>query len=63
MCLSHEIMNHALEQIGWWAWDALDLADIGYVEETREQITHQLADALTQAANEAAISWSVGWRG
>ena len=62
MALANEIEDLHLKQIAWWASDALDLADVGHIELSREQILSPTAVALDRAATEAAITWSAGVR-
>lgn len=57
MALSEEIEDPHLEGIALWAYDALDLAEAGYIQESREQIVGQMADALGQAVADAATTW------
>jgi hypothetical protein len=59
MALADEIEDPRVKEIGWWAWDALDLADAGHIQDTREQIIEQMSAALHDAATEADVTWSV----
>jgi hypothetical protein len=59
MALADEIEDPRVKEIGWWAWDALDLADAGHIQETREHIIEQMSAALHQAAAEADVTWSI----
>jgi len=43
MALGDEIADSNLREISRWAWDALDLADSGYVEESRDEIVRQMS--------------------
>jgi hypothetical protein len=58
MALAEEIEDPHPREIAWWADDALDLAEAGHIQESREQIVGQMADALDRAAANAATSWS-----
>src|SRR5262249_27851149 len=35
MALAEEIEDPHLREIAWWAWDALDLAEAGHIQESR----------------------------
>jgi hypothetical protein len=59
MTAANEIEDPALMKIGWWAWDALDLAEAGQIQESREQVIGQMSAALHQAAGDADLTWSV----
>jgi len=59
MALADQIEDSGLKQTFWWARDALDLADAGYIAESRAQVVAEMARALEQAAEEAGIDWSV----
>jgi hypothetical protein len=58
MALSEEIEDEQLKSMAWWAWDALDLADAGHIQESREQITKQMAATLEEAAHLGDAGWS-----
>jgi len=58
MAISDEIEDSNLKSMAWWAWDALDLADAGHIQESREQITSQMVAALDEAAKSADAGWS-----
>lgn len=58
MALAEEIDDPQLRESAWWAWDALDLAEAGHIQESRERIAGQMAHALDQAAANAATTWS-----
>jgi hypothetical protein len=60
MAFAEKIEDPHLREIAWWAWDALDLADAGHIQESRQQIVGQIADALDRAAANAATRWSFG---
>lgn len=63
LALADDIENPGLKSIAWWAWDALDLADAGLFQESREQITNQVAEALDEAARLGDVDWSFAfWR-
>jgi len=62
MALAEKLQDPQLEEIGWWAWDALDLAESGQIQESREQVIDQMSAALNKAATHAAAAWSV-WPG
>jgi hypothetical protein len=65
LALADDIQDSPLRDIAWWAWDALDLAEAGIIQESREQVVSQMANALDRAAAEAEGTWSfrVGTRG
>ena len=50
LAMAGQILDSELEALAWWAWDALDLADDGIIEETRADIVDKMRDALTSAA-------------
>lgn len=58
MELAGELENPHLRWVSRWAWDALDLADSGYVEESRESIIRQMVDALDEATADNSSEWS-----
>jgi hypothetical protein len=60
MALADEIEDPRLKEIGWWSWDALDLAEAGHIQKTREQVIDQMSAALHGAATEADVDWLVG---
>jgi hypothetical protein len=60
MALAGEIEDPHLGEIAWSAWDALDLAEAGHIQESREQVVGQMADALDRAAANAKTTWSFG---
>ena len=60
MAIANEIESEDLRRIGLWAWDALDLADEGHIEESRDQVVTVMAEALNRAASEAPITWLTG---
>jgi hypothetical protein len=60
MALANEIEDSNLRQVAGWASDALDLAEAGYIKESREQVVGRMADALHRAATKAASTWSIG---
>ncbi len=61
MALAGEIDAPELERLAWWAWDALDLAASGMIEETPDQIVASMTEALDQALAEAPPQWSEHW--
>ena len=60
MAFYDRIEDSDLKEVGFWAREGLELADAGYVEESREQIVNQMATALDRAATAAAATWSAG---
>lgn len=57
MALADEIEDPRLKEFSWWAWDALDLAEAGILEESREQVIDRMSAALHDAAKEANAPW------
>ncbi len=58
--LVDEVEPPRLKKIAGWAWDALDLAEAGHIEETRKQVIDQMSAVLHDAALGADAAWSVG---
>ena len=54
-----EVSRLKVNEISWWAWDALNLADAGHIEETREHVVNQILTALEEAASSEGLSWTV----
>jgi hypothetical protein len=48
----NEIEEAELRKLAWWAWDALTLADAGYITQTRDQIIAQVSIRLNAAADD-----------
>lgn len=51
LALANELPDEGLRAVAWWAWDALDLADQGLVQETRDQVVDAMLAALNAAAS------------
>jgi hypothetical protein len=60
MAFAHEIEDPQLSEIAYWAWDALDLAEAGYIQEAWEEVVDKMSAALDRAAERAATTWSFG---
>jgi len=58
MALADEIEDPSLREISRWAWDELDLAEFGDIEESREEIVRQMVDALAAATADNDSKWS-----
>jgi hypothetical protein len=57
MAIAEAIEAPRLRMVAWWAWDALDLAAGGQIEESREDIVRGMADALEEAVGNSATTW------
>lgn len=53
------IENPRLEDVAGWTWIALEDAEEGGVEGSRERIIARMSAALHEASGEAGIGWSV----
>lgn len=51
LALREWIPEGELQSIAWWAEDALDLSDQGYVTETRDQVIDRMLIVLDEAAS------------
>ncbi len=58
MALADVIEDPRLKEIAWWAWDALDLAESGHNQESREQVIGQMSAALHEVATDVGVTWS-----
>lgn len=54
LAMADEIADPELKALAWWAWDALDLADAGMIQETRADVVGKMQSALTSAASNGA---------
>jgi hypothetical protein len=54
LALAGDVDDQRLHRIAWWAWDGLDLADAGLIQQTREQVIDELVAALHEAAQEVS---------
>jgi hypothetical protein len=59
MALADQIDESPLKSFGFWAWDALELADYGVTEESRSAVIAKMADTLEDAIAETSVAWSV----
>lgn len=62
LAMADEIVDPELKTLAWWAWDALDLADAGMIEETRNEIVDMMRRAIDPALWDAAPGQSGAWR-
>ncbi|MDR3622847.1 MAG: hypothetical protein P4L85_26070 [Paludisphaera borealis] len=58
LTFANEIEDLHLREIARWIWDAIDDGEAGQIQETREQVFGEMADALDRAATDAATTWS-----
>jgi hypothetical protein len=56
------IVDPSLRRFGGEVFDALALAELGYLQESREQIVTNMVSELEQAADKATVTWSVPLR-
>jgi hypothetical protein len=50
LAVAGDLEDSPLREIAWWAWDALDLADSGMIEQTRADVVAQMHAAFQKAA-------------
>jgi hypothetical protein len=50
LALANQVDSERLRNTAAWAWDGLDLADAGMIEQTREQVIDEMIAALREAA-------------
>ena len=61
---ANQIDDPELREIGWWAWDALDLAVEGCIAETPAQVIERMRDVLNRVALSAmqqGCAWTGTW--
>jgi len=55
LAIAEAIESPRLSEVALWAWDALDLAEAGYIDMTHEQIVHIIEHTLDEAAGNSTI--------
>lgn len=66
IAVSDSIDDPGLDRVAWWASEALDLADQGYLRETRDDVVASMRAALDSCADAIAargVAWgAAGWQ-
>jgi len=57
LATADEIADPELKGLAWWAWDALDLADAGMIQETRADVVDRMLSALSSVASDGVGPW------
>jgi len=57
MAMAKEIDDQRFSDVFWWAREELDLAELGYIQDSRQQIVQRMAAALEEATADPIPSW------
>lgn len=57
LALAEAIESPRLSEVALWAWDALDLAEAGYLDESQEQIIRTMRDVLNETVGSSSTIW------
>ncbi|WP_437963014.1 hypothetical protein WME76_48315 (plasmid) [Sorangium sp. So ce119] len=60
LAISGDLDDPAVGEVAWWAWDALDLAAQGAIEQTRDDVVSQMRSALAEAISAGATQRAPG---